>query len=483
MTRERLKKCPTSKESRLYTNYRCSLLCRPQSTSYVYQIEFGIYYSKIKDTFVHFPAMYFLFGMRCQNRFLNTNFDKIPKPRSKWPEKGILTECWKGVQAVRIGIDARYLYSYFTGVGRYSFNLIRHLAAIDRENQYVILKNRDRKDPIVDQENFLEIPTSTPPISLGTWFYIPCKLLRKKIDLFHSHFPVAPLSQPFRSVVTVHDLQAVRAPGFSSNRAFWLETGAECFYRLAYPLSMKKAKRIIAVSYATKAAAMDFYGLPGEKIKVIHEAVEAQFRPILDKKLLDEFREKMRLPERFLLYVGNTRPHKNVDGLLRGFCEFLRLNEVSEAIYLVIAGAKERFYPARRNLAEQLGIRQRVVFIPYIPEEDLPLLYNLCEVFIFVTLFEGFGLPPLEAMACGIPVIASNHSALPEALGNQAILVDPHEPKAIGRAIQRILRDRALRRQLKEKGLQWVKNFSWDLAAQRTLQVYHQVLKEATAVS
>lgn len=378
---------------------------------------------------------------------------------------------------MRIGIDARYLYGYLTGIGRYSLNLIKHLAAIDQENLYFIFKNKNRKESIVSQKNFVEISVSFPPISLRTWFYLPFKLLRTKIDLLHSHFPVAPLIQPFSSVITIHDLQAVAAPGFSSQRPLWLEKGVEAYYRLAYPLSMKKAKKIIAVSNTTKEAAKAMYGIPENKFHVIYEAVEKRFQPIDQVRLLENFRKKMRLPEKFILNVGNTRPHKNIDGLLKGFSEFVRINGHSDRICLVIAGVKERFYPEKKILTERLGISEYVHFIPYIDEEDLPLLYNLAELFIIVSLFEGFGLPPLEAMSCGTPVIASTHSALPEVLGNCALLVNPHDPKAIAGSIQTLLSDNALREHMSEKGIEWAKNFSWDKTARKTLLVYEDIFK------
>jgi glycosyltransferase involved in cell wall biosynthesis len=377
---------------------------------------------------------------------------------------------------LRIGIDARYLYDYLTGIGRYSLNLIRHLAAIDRENLYFIFKNHKRKSPIIEQENFTELPFYWQPISLGSWLHLPFILAKLKLDIFHSHFPVSPLIQPFKSVITVHDLQAVRVTGFHSKRPLWMEVGARYFYRMAYPLSMKKAIKIITMSHSVKKSLLDYYHLPEEKIYVIPMAVEEHFRPVTEESRLTDFRKKNGLPSRFILNVGNTRPHKNVNMLLRGFHEYRRLTGDKD-LHLVIAGVKERFYPERQSLTDNLGIRPWVHFISYIQDEDLPLLYSAAKLFVIVSLYEGFGFPPLEAMACGVPVIASNHSALPEVLRGSALFVDPKNPREIGGAVKNVMDDELLRKRLQDKGYKRVKEFSWFQTARQTSEIYEDVYR------
>ncbi|RJP25479.1 MAG: glycosyltransferase family 1 protein [Candidatus Abyssobacteria bacterium SURF_5] len=377
---------------------------------------------------------------------------------------------------MRIGIDCRYLYDYFTGVGRYTHNLANRISEFDGENEYVLFKN-PAVDRIVDKPNFFEVPVKSRPVSFGTWLNLSLIVQRHRLDIFHSLFPVAPLFPACKTVVTVHDLQAVTDPHFSSNRNVVLQKGAEYFYRMSYPLSMNRADKIIAVSGATKRDIVEMYGIDESKIVVVHEAIGDRFYQRPDTRRLDEVRLKYKLPEKFMLYLGNTRPHKNVKGLLESFARFVFLKEFPTAPVLVIAGVKERFFPQLLPLLEQLRIEDRVIFLDYIPDEDLPCLLAMARVFAFLTTKEGFGLPPLEAMASGVPVIASTDAALPEVLGEAAVLCNPHDPRECAQGMLRLWEDEQLRSSLIQKGLERPKFFSWEKAARQTLAVYKELGK------
>jgi glycosyltransferase involved in cell wall biosynthesis len=375
---------------------------------------------------------------------------------------------------LRIGIDARYVYPrLFHGIGRFSERLIVALAKLDRTNEYVVFKRKDLGGRLAASENFQEVAVGGSPVSLGTWLTLSVLARKYRLDLFHSLFPVAPVFPGRPLVVSVHDLQAVSVRGFSGARNPLVELAARTFYRLAYPLAFAGAVKIVAVSEATRRDVMKRYGVPGEKIAAVHEGVDERFRRA-SEEAVGRIRRKYDLPERFILNVGNTRPHKNVKGLLRGYLSYLVRAE--NPATLVLAGVQDRFFGEVREAVGTLEIGDFVRFLGYIPEEDLVSVYSAAEAFVIVSMNEGFGLPPLEAMACGTPVAAARAGSLPEVLGDAALFVDPQDPRSIGAGILRILEDRETREGCVRKGMAQAGRYTWEKTAQAVLALYEAIL-------
>jgi glycosyltransferase involved in cell wall biosynthesis len=345
---------------------------------------------------------------------------------------------------MRIGIDARMLG--WSGVGRYTENLLQGLAEVDKENEYIVFK---------------KIPF--PPFSFGEQFLFPLILRKKKIDLFHSPHFLNPLMGVKKLVLTVHDLIPLHFPQYFSLRERFY------FYQVL-KRGIKRAGKIITVSQHTKRDVLNNFKVEEEKVKVIPNAVSKMFHPIDSPEKIEKFKEKHSIDKPYILYVGNRKSHKNLEKLFQAFG--LLREKTKESHILVIASLSPRTGkpPAQQNLPNS-----SIKFLENISDEDLPLLYNGAEVFAFPSLYEGFGLPPVEAMACGTPVITSNTTSLPEVVGEAAITVDPRNSEEMARGIWKILENRQLRSSLVEKGLARVKLFSVNRLAKETFRVYKEV--------
>jgi alpha-1,3-rhamnosyl/mannosyltransferase len=291
---------------------------------------------------------------------------------------------------------------------------------------------------------------------------VPQAISRLGADLYHSPYYLMPYRPRAATVLTVYDVIPLRHPEHSTQRARLL-------FRLSTRLALRAARRVIAI---TENARQDFVGefaVPPDKITAIPLGVDPSFRPA-GAVAVREVRAKYQLPERFALYLGSNKPHKNLVGLVRAWTT---LPDPPAA--LVVAGAWDDRYPDARQIAASCGDKT-ISWIGRIAEVDLPALYSAARVFIFPSLFEGFGLPVVEAMACGAPVICSNVTALPEVAGDAAQLFDPTDQSALARVIQQTLDDETLLAQLRGKGLARAARFSWERTAAQTLEIYRQVI-------
>jgi glycosyltransferase involved in cell wall biosynthesis len=285
------------------------------------------------------------------------------------------------------------------------------------------------------------------------------------VTLFHATEHLLPKLTRARSVFTLHDTAYLLFPQYHllQNRVY---------LTLMMPRFLARADRIIAVSEATRRDALRCYRLAPEEIVVIPEGVEPRFRPEPNPTRLAAVRQKYALPERFILCVGTIEPRKNLPTLLDAYGA-LRQNHPQ--VGLVIAGSQGWLYESFFDRLRSLGLENRVTLTGYVPDDDLPALINCAEVFAFPSVFEGFGLPPLEAMACGVPVVCSNASSLPEVVGEAGLLLPPHDVRAWADALARSLTDAQLRADLRARGLARSRLFTWEAAALHTLQVYQSV--------
>ena len=348
---------------------------------------------------------------------------------------------------------------------------------LDPENEYVILYARTFSGEKNQSSNFKNISVNFPPLCWRTALSLHKILEKQGIDLFHSPFYLAPWKLECPSVITVHDLMMLAFPNFFTGRNMFVRSYASWFMKVAVPRSLSKATRLIADSHNTRGDLMNFLGLPAEKIVVIHPGISSHFRKIEDEENLRQTRKELGLHQRIVLYFGNTRPYKNLPRLLRAFGGLLQESGGKDYV-LVIAGAEKRNATLLKKMANDLRINENVVLIGGLSEEKAVSLMNLAEVFVFPSLYEGFGFPPLEAMACGTPVITSNRASLPEVVGDAALLVNPESEKEIASAMHQLLTDKGLREQLVGKGYRRIKKFSWEETARRTLKVYTEIYQE-----
>jgi len=367
---------------------------------------------------------------------------------------------------VRIGIDARKLHDF--GFGTYIRNLLRHLARLDRQTEFVVFSRPDDREALgALGENFRAVPETARNYSVGEQFRIPLALRREGITLFHAPHYVLPPLVSCRSVVTIHDCIHLMFPQYLPNRL------AHRYARTSIALAARRATRVLTVSESSKRDIMRFVDAPAEKIDVIYNAYDERFGIEPREEEVVRVRERYQLHDEFVLYAGNVKPHKNLGRLIDAF-QIVR-NRGLDHLKLVLIGDDISKYAALRRAVHQHQLHKYVRFLGYLPEETLAVMYRLAGVFVFPSLYEGFGLPPLEAMASGTPVVTSNVSSLPEVAGDAALLVDPYEPAAIADGIYRVLTDEELRRDLRRKGLARAHQFSWEQSVRRVRDIYGQV--------
>jgi glycosyltransferase involved in cell wall biosynthesis len=367
---------------------------------------------------------------------------------------------------MRIAIDARLSYYVQAGITQYTLNLIRALANVDQGNEYLLFQRRPDQRVIVSQDNFRRVSLWSPTHHPVEQYLLGVELaLQRKIDVIHCTDFIPPLYYRGPTVITVHDLAFLLYPHFLTRRS-------ARYYGLI-DRAVRHATRIIAVSEATKRDLVRLTGAPESKITVIYEAAEPIYYPIHDQDVLARIHEKYHLPEQLILFVGTIEPKKNLPTLIRAFRGLIdRYKSVAD---LVIVGKQGWLYDDVYQLIDTLRLKERVHFLGRVPTTDLPHLYNAAQMLVLPSYYEGFGLPPLEAMACGVPVIVSDTPALSETVADAGLRVSPEDGEGLTVAMWRLLTDDNLRADMIAKGLKRAASFSWKRAAQETLEVYRKV--------
>jgi glycosyltransferase involved in cell wall biosynthesis len=368
---------------------------------------------------------------------------------------------------VRVAIDARKLHDF--GIGTYIRNLLRQLARLDRETEYVLLcRAEDLGIAAPLGPNFRAVLESSPNYSIREQLHVPWVLAKTRPDVYHAPHYVLPPAIRCRSVVTIHDCIHLMFPQYLRNRA------AHAYARAAMWTAARRSDCILTVSEASKRDILHFFNVRPEKIVVVYNAIDEQFWVSPCEEDVARVRERYQLHRRFVLYVGNIKPHKNLVRIIEAFDELRRRN-VDDELKLLIIGDEISKLPALRRAVHTHKLHKHVRFLGYVSTETLAILYRLSSVFVFPSLYEGFGLPPLEAMACGTPVVTSNVSSLPEVAGDAAVLVDPYDVDAIADGIYRVLSDPHLAAEMRRKGLERAREFSWQRSVARTREVYRTV--------
>jgi glycosyltransferase involved in cell wall biosynthesis len=369
---------------------------------------------------------------------------------------------------MRVAIDARKLHDY--GIGTYTRNLLRHLARIDRDNEYVLLCQQPDLD-IASQlgSNFRVVLESSPNYSFREQLHVPWTLRREKPDVFHAPHYVLPPAVRSRSIVTIHDCIHIMFPQYLPNRMAYGYAWASMWS------AARQSSRILTVSEASKRDIIRFFNVPADKIVVVYNAIDERFSVPPSEEDVERVRERYQLHGRFILYTGNIKPHKNLVRLIEAFADIRKRG--FDDVSLLIIGDEISKLPALRRAVHSHKLHKHVRFLGYLSDDMLAILYRLAAVFVFPSLYEGFGLPPLEAMASGTPVVTSNVSSLPEVTGGAAVLVDPYDVDSIRDGIERVLSDPALCADLRAKGIARSRAFSWEGSVARTREIYEEVAR------
>jgi glycosyltransferase involved in cell wall biosynthesis len=377
-----------------------------------------------------------------------------------------------------IGIDARFYGPVGKGLGRYTKEVVDRLIVIDKKNNYVIFLCEENFENFDDsQENVKKILVTARWYTFSEQIIMPFLIFREKIDLMHfPHFNV-PLLCPSKFVVTIHDLILIKHP---TERASTLGPVIYIIKNLAYKIVIKHAirrsRKIIAVSYYTKNDIINHFKVGHEKIIVTYEGVAK-----LENNSIDNNDKIANLSynniKPFLLYVGNAYPHKNLEGFIEIFD---KIHKEEPDLNLILVGRDDYFFKRVKDFAKKFkSIENRVVFPGYVADQELVWFFQNASAYVFPSLYEGFGLPPLEAMSYGCPVVSSNKTSMPEILGDAAIYFDPEKEEETVSSVLKILHNNKLREDLVVRGYRQVKRYSWNECAKKTYEVFNKELKNS----
>lgn len=375
---------------------------------------------------------------------------------------------------MRIGIDARFYGSLGKGLGRYTHKLIENLEKVDDENRYFIfLRKENFAEYNPRNANFQKVLADCCWYTFAEQLNMPRILAKYDLDLVHfPHFNV-PVFYRKNFIITIHDLILLHFPttrGTTLNSLFyWLKFLA---YKFTINSAIKRSKKILAVSSFTKEDILANYGVPENKIAVTYEACDdfCSFSVQDNREIL----KKYGIIKPYVMYVGNAYPHKNLEKLVSAFA---RIGEVRKNLCLVLVGKEDYFHQRLARLVKKKNIKN-VIFAGFVPDGDLDGLYRNASLYVFPSLYEGFGLPPLEAMAKGTPVVSSDHPCMKEVLGESAYYFNAKKEEKIVKAVLLVLGDEKLREELRKKGYEQIKKYSWKKMAVETLKIYKNCLIE-----
>ena len=353
------------------------------------------------------------------------------------------------------------------GVSRYISELLSHLEKVDPRGEYVVFLPTGSTIPLSTQAR-VSTQTTEGAIRRVLWeqLELPRAARRERLALLHSPVNVQPVFLPCPGVVTVMDLSFLVYP-----RSF--KPQQRLYQTLFTRLSSKRAARLIAISLQTAKDLVHRCGTDASKITVIYPGVDSTFRP-LEAAATSSFRQSRGLPERFILFVGTLEPRKNLPMLLRSFHQ--ARSRLPAGYKMILAGGRGWLYEPILRTIEELGLESEVILPGFVPDEELALWYNCADVFVYPSLYEGFGLPALEAMACGCPVMAARSSSLPEVVGDAGLLLSPDQPEVWAEELVRVCSDEALRTKLRSLGIARAERFSWAKMAGETVKIYREVL-------
>ena len=368
---------------------------------------------------------------------------------------------------MKIGIDIRAIdKNNLRGIGKYTYFLLKYLMKIDRENNYLLFC--DKRSPfrrdIEFASNFRRVPIGIKGDKFCLWeqFRLPLKLLFESIDFMHWPSNTGAILNSVPSVITLHD-----AMMFDTKS---LKMGEKFYYNFILKKTLEKSKAIITCSYFSKKQIVEALKIPSDKVFVVYHGIDPIYRQISDKKIISDTLQRYGINSKFIFCIGGDTKRKNIPMLIRAYIDLKNNHKIVHK--LVIAGVE-----SKKAIYEIIPpqFKSDIYLTPYLSEEDIVMLYNGADIFIYPTCNEGFGFPAIEAMACGTPIIISKVSSLPEVAGDAAVYIDPFDVYQMSQKILEVMQNDYLKRQLRESGLNHVKKFTWEDTARKTLMVYEQV--------
>lgn len=373
---------------------------------------------------------------------------------------------------MKIGIEAQRIFRPKKhGMDVVAIELIKNLQEIDQVNQYFIFGRDGVNDVLPGVSNFHVNTFSS--FSYADWEQIRLvrQLKKMKVDFLHCTANTAPLFSPVPLLVTVHDIIYLEKVSFEGTA---YQNFGNIYRRFIVPKISKKAKLILTVSEFERKNIIEKLRFPEEKVRVLYNGVGTQFNTGYSKEKIEAFRKKFGLPEQFIMFLGNTAPKKNTLNVIKAYIDYTLQN--SRPLPLVLLDYKKELVEKILQEHHQSSLLSQFVFPGYVPYSLIPLMYNAATVFLYPSLRESFGLPILEAMACGVPVITSNTSSMPEVAGDAAEIIDPFDYRQLSNAMNRIVSSEELRNRYREKGLERVKKFTWRKSAEELLSIYKTIV-------
>lgn len=382
---------------------------------------------------------------------------------------------------MKIGIEGQRLFRKKKhGMDMVALELIKNLQKIDQENEYVIFVKPDIDNTCIPiAENFKIVELKGGPYPIWEQFALPKAASAESCDILHCTSNTGPLNSKTPLITILHDIIYLESISVFNKAGTWYQKLGNMYRRWIVPPVVKKSKRVATVSNFEKDRIKNFMKL-GDNLVAIHNGVGEHFMKISDQNILNKAKEKYNLPDNFLFFLGNTDPKKNTPNVLKAFADFISQSPIKYK--LVMLDYEEK---ALKNILSDIGypnLRNDIHLTGYVVNTDLPAIINQCKIFLYPSLRESFGIPILEGMACGVPVITSNTSSMPEIAGDAAIIVNPHSSNEISEAIKNILNDNSLYMKLCEKGIERAKMFSWQNMAKEYLKLYQEVFKEINCV-
>ncbi len=375
---------------------------------------------------------------------------------------------------MRIGIEAQRLFRKKKhGMDMVVLELIRNLQEIDKVNEYFIFVKPDVDNQVIrETPNFHIVELGGGPYPTWEQIALPKAAKKYQCDLLHCTSNTGPVNTSIPLMITLHDIIYMESLSLLKKDGTWYQKLGNVYRRWNVPVVVRKSKSVITVSDFERERISRFFGLNSSKLHTVYNGVGRHFRPISDKTELDRIAAKYRLPEKFMFFLGNTDPKKNTRGVLKAYAEFRKTSATDYK--LVMPDYEETALVALLKELDCPEIREHIHLTGYIINTDLPGIINLSTLFLYPSLRESFGIPILEGMACGIPVITSNTSSMPEIAGDSAFIIDPFKPEEITAAMNKILDSSDLYKQLSEKGIQRAALFSWENMAKSVLKLYNE---------
>lgn len=382
---------------------------------------------------------------------------------------------------MKIGIEGQRLFRKKKhGMDMVALELIRNLQVIDHENEYVLFIKPDEDDSVIKETPNFKIERLEGGF-YPIWEQVALPRAAKKAgcQLLHCTSNTAPIYTTIPLVVTLHDIIYMESGYFKIMRGSGTayQNFGNAYRRMVVPKVIKSGKKIITVSHFEKNRIAEFFGMRGDpRLTAVYNGVSEHFKPVTDPIELKRVKDKYHLPDKYFFFLGNTDPKKNTFGTLKAFSDFIRKTG-SDIQLLMLDYDKEEL----DKLLVEIGdpeLRNKIVLTGYVVNTDLPAIYGQCQIFLYPSLRESFGIPMLEAMSCGVPVITSNTSSMPEVAGDAAVIIDPFKPARITEAMVNLMNDQGLRTSLVAKGLERAKVFTWREMAEKVKLIYEEVLKQ-----